>query len=179
MADATGQLDSLRLHSSSELRNFCSNAAQMGTQGPHPWRVLNFPWLRCCWSERCPAPCGGLASCRLQLRRSCPEAPEKTAHLRLRQGHMHLPHKGSKMRRFFGRFWAGAPQLQPAACEAAASCRAALAPEEQEPREIEHAPRVRPLGAHLGRVATKTPQLSGAVEPEAEQVLVAPAIVGH
>ena len=135
----------------------------MGTQGPHPWRVLNFPWLRCCWSERCPAACGGLASCRLQLRRSCPEAPEKTAHSRLRQGHMHLPHRGARMRRFFRRFWAAAPQLQ---LEAAAwslrgrrSCRAArsVAPAAPEPREIEHAPRVRPLAMLLscpGKVQT-------------------------
>ena len=108
-----------------------------------------------------PCSCGGLASCRLQLRRSCPEAPEKTAHSRLRQGHLHPSHRGARMRRFFRRLWAGAPQLQPAACEAAASCRAALAPAAPEPRKIGHAPtaRVRPLGAHLGRVATKTPQL--------------------
>ena len=41
-----------------------------------PLARAQFPWLWCCWSERCPAACGGLASCRLQLRRSCPEAPE-------------------------------------------------------------------------------------------------------
>ena len=36
---------------------------------------------------------------------------------------------------------------------------AALAPAAPEPRKIEHAPRVRPLGAHMGRVAAKIPQL--------------------
>ena len=46
---------SLTSPSSPELRDFCSNAAQMGTQGPHPWRVLNFQRLRHCWRASCPA----------------------------------------------------------------------------------------------------------------------------
>ena len=55
------QLDSLRLCRSSELQRFCSNAAQMGAQGSHPWHVLIFLWLRCCWSRRCPAAAAALA----------------------------------------------------------------------------------------------------------------------
>ena len=59
----SSQLETLRLCSSSELQRFCSNAAQMGAQGSHPWRVLNFPWLRCCWSRCYPAAAAALAYC--------------------------------------------------------------------------------------------------------------------
>ena len=77
------------------------------------------------------------------------------------------------MRRFFRRFWAGAPQLQPAACEAAASCRAALAPAASEPQKFEHAPRVRPLGARLGHAAAKNLALGAAVGRKADKALAA------
>ena len=77
------------------------------------------------------------------------------------------------MRRFLRRFWAGAPQLQLAACEAAASCRAGRAPTEQGPPKIEHAPRVRPLGARLGHAAAKNLALGAAVGRKADKALAA------
>ena len=68
-----------------------------------------------------PCSCGGLASCRLQLRRSCPQAPEKMADLQLRQAHVHITGTAPRICPFFRRLLAGASQLQPAACGAAAA----------------------------------------------------------
>ena len=49
MAGATlAQPQAPQLLRAAVLRIFCSNAAQMGTQGPHPWHVLDLYRLRCC-----------------------------------------------------------------------------------------------------------------------------------